>query len=158
MPFSKILNNHQLKKLIPIYKKNNIKIGFTNGCFDILHQGHVNYLEESKKLCDILIIGINSDISVKMNKGENRPLNNEKSRAKVLASLIFCDHVVVFNEKTPINLINLIKPVVLTKGGDYKELEIVGAQQIKKWNGKVSIIKFTRGASTSNIIKKFLVD
>ena len=158
MSFSKILNRQQLKKLIPVYKKNNIKIGFTNGCFDILHQGHVSYLEESKKLCDILIIGINSDNSVKINKGKGRPINNQKSRAKVLASLSFCDHIIIFNEKTPLNTINLIKPAVLTKGGDYKESEIVGAEQIKKWDGKVNIIKFIKGASTTNIINKLLVN
>jgi D-beta-D-heptose 7-phosphate kinase/D-beta-D-heptose 1-phosphate adenosyltransferase len=158
MSYNKILNKKQLIKLIQIYKKKNIRIGFTNGCFDILHQGHVNYLEESKKLCDILIIAINSDISVKVNKGKNRPINDEKSRAKVLASLSFCDHIIIFNEKTPLKIINLIKPDIITKGGDYKESEIIGAKQIKKWNGKVNIIKFTKGASTTNIIKKLPID
>ena len=151
---NKILNKQQLVKLLKIYKKNNIKIGFTNGCFDILHQGHINYLEESKKLCDILIIAINSDSSVRINKGKSRPINDQKSRAKVLASLCSSDHVIIFNEKTPLNIINLIKPAVITKGSDYKESEIVGANQIKKWGGKINIIKFTKGASTTNIIKK----
>ena len=154
---SKILNKQQLKKLIQVYKKNNIKIGFTNGCFDILHHGHVNYLEASKKLCDILIVGINSDSSVKINKGQGRPINNQNSRASVLASLNACDHIIVFNEKNPLKLIKLIEPDVLTKGGDYKESEIVGAKEIKKWNGEVNIIEFTKGASTTNTIKKFLL-
>ena len=118
---NKILNKQQLVKLLKIYKKNNIKIGFTNGCFDILHQGHINYLEESKKLCDILIIAINSDSSVKINKGKSRTINDQKSRAKVLAALCSSDHIIIFNEKTPLNIINLIKPAVITKGGDYKE-------------------------------------
>ena len=151
---NKIIKLKELKKIISEYKKDKIKIGFTNGCFDIMHSGHVQYLEETKKLCDKLIVAINSDLSVKKLKGKNRPINNEVSRARVLASLSYCDHIIIFNKSTPLDLIKSIRPDVLTKGGDYSIKNIVGAKEIKSWGGEVSIINLIKGFSTSDVIKK----
>ena len=116
--------------------------------------GHLKYLMESKKLCDKLIVAINSDESVKKIKGRNRPVNDEQSRSNLLASLSFCDHVIIFKEKTPLKLINTLKPSIITKGGDYKKENVVGYKECKKWNGQISIISFIKGVSTTKIIKK----
>jgi len=129
-------------------------IVFTNGCFDIIHSGHISYLTESKKLGDILIIGLNSDNSVKRLKGENRPINTQNDRAIVLSGLKSVDYVCIFEEDTPLNLILTIKPNVLTKGGDYKIEEIVGYEFLTQNNGEVVIIDFVDGKSTTNIINK----
>ena len=144
----------ELKKIVTEYKKKDIKVGFTNGCFDILHLGHINYLEESKKLCDKLIIAINSDSSVKKIKGKNRPINKQDARVKVLSSLNLCDHIIIFNQLTPLKIITSLKPDIITKGGDYEKEKVVGYKEIKKWNGKVHIIKFTQGMSSTSILKK----
>ena len=144
----------ELKKIVADYKRKKYKIGFTNGCFDILHKGHINYLKESKKLCDKLIIAINSDSSAKKIKGKNRPVNNQDARVKVLSALNLCDHVIIFNKPTPIELINSLKPHIITKGGDYKKKNVVGYNEIKKWKGQVRIINYTEGFSTTDIIKK----
>ncbi len=149
---NKIINIKDLKTLVEDYKKNNLTVGFTNGCFDILHYGHIKYLEETKKLCDKLIIAINSDKSVKKIKGTNRPINNEMVRAKILASLIICDHVVIFNEDTPIKIIRTLKPDLLTKGSDYKKSEIVGAKDVRSWNGRIETIKLLKKFSSTKII------
>ncbi len=149
---NKIVKKKQLSEIISHYKSKNYKVGFTNGCFDILHYGHIKYLEETKKLCDKLIIAINSDKSVKKIKGTNRPINSEMVRAKILASLIICDHVVIFNEDTPIKIIRTLKPDLLTKGSDYKKSEIVGAKDVKSWNGRIETIKLLKKFSTTNII------
>ena len=132
------------------------KIIFTNGCFDILHAGHVEYLEAAKGLGDKLIVGINSDQSVKELKGKNRPLNTLEHRAKVLASLRCVDAVVVFGDKTPIKLISAVKPDILVKGGDYKINEIVGYEEVVKSGGKVMTIPLVKGISTTKIIKKMI--
>jgi len=132
----------------------NKTIVFTNGCFDIIHSGHISYLTESKKLGDILIIGLNSDNSVKRLKGENRPINTQNDRAIVLSGLKSVDYVCIFEEDTPLNLILTIKPNVLTKGGDYKVEEIVGYEFLTQNNGEVVIIDFVDGKSTTNIINK----
>ena len=146
----------KLKKIVTDYKRKKYKVGFTNGCFDILHIGHINYLEESKKLCDKLIIAINSDSSIKKIKGKNRPINNQEDRAKVLSALRLCDHVIIFNQLTPLKLINSIKPDIITKGGDYKEKNVVGYNEIKKWQGQVYIIPYTKGKSTTGILEKLI--
>ena len=146
----------ELKKIVADYKRKKYKIGFTNGCFDILHIGHINYLEESKKLCDKLIVAINSDASIKKIKGKNRPINNQEDRAKILSVLSLCDHVIIFNQLTPIQLINSLKPDIITKGGDYKKKNVVGFNEIKKWKGKVHIINYTEGKSTTGILKKLI--
>ena len=126
------------------------RIVFTNGCFDLLHAGHVKYLEKAKKLGDILIVGLNSDESVKRLKGENRPINSFEDRAVVLAGLEMVDYVVEFSEDTPYNLIKEIKPNVLVKGADYSGKEVVGSDLVDE----VKLIEFVEGKSTTNIIKK----
>ena len=132
------------------------KIVFTNGCFDILHAGHVEYLEAARDLGDKLIVGINSDQSVKELKGKNRPLNKLEHRAKVLASLRCVDAVVVFGDKTPIKLISAVKPDILVKGGDYKINKIVGYEEVIKSGGKVMTIPLVKGISTTKIIQKII--
>jgi rfaE bifunctional protein nucleotidyltransferase chain/domain len=130
------------------------KIVFTNGCFDILHKGHVEYLSKARDLGDILIIGLNTDASVSRLKGSGRPVQDQSSRALVLASLRVVEAVVFFEEDTPYNLIDLVKPDVLVKGGDYTEENIVGADVVKANGGSVVIIPLVEGYSTSGIIKK----
>ncbi|MES2765381.1 MAG: D-glycero-beta-D-manno-heptose 1-phosphate adenylyltransferase [Bacteroidota bacterium] len=132
----------------------NRQIVFTNGCFDILHAGHVTYLEKAKRLGDILIIGLNSDKSVKRLKGESRPVNSEHDRAIVLGALKAVDFVVYFEEDTPLELIKIIKPDFLVKGGDYKIENIVGADIVQDKGGEVIVIPFVEGKSTTNIINK----
>jgi len=131
------------------------KVVFTNGCFDILHVGHIRYLQQSKSLGDLLVVGLNSDNSVKKLKGADRPLNNETDRAELLLALSCVDYVVLFDEETPFNLIKKIKPQILTKGGDYRVNEIVGADLIKKNNGQIVVIPFVPDKSTTSLINKF---
>ncbi|MEY5130820.1 MAG: hypothetical protein RL734_887 [Bacteroidota bacterium] len=128
------------------------KIVFTNGCFDILHRGHVTYLNQARDLGDLLIVGINSDESVKRLKGQERPVNMLEDRAYVLSALKSVDYVIPFEEDTPLNLINLIMPDILVKGGDYTIDRIIGAQEVLANGGKVEIIPFVPGKSTSAII------
>ncbi|MDO9577801.1 MAG: D-glycero-beta-D-manno-heptose 1-phosphate adenylyltransferase [Candidatus Cloacimonadales bacterium] len=130
------------------------KIVFTNGCFDIIHAGHVQYLAEAKALGDVLIIGLNSDDSTKRLKGKNRPINSETDRAIVLSAFSVIDYIVLFQQDTPYDLINLIKPNILVKGGDWPEDKIVGADIVKADNGKVKTLQFKAGNSTSDIIEK----
>ena len=130
------------------------KIGFTNGCFDLIHQGHIYYLKEARKKCDFLILGLNSDKSIKKIKGSDRPILSQKERSEVLENFNFIDRIVIFNEETPVKLIKKIKPSLIFKGNDYKIQEVVGHNIIKKWGGKVVLIKCIRGKSTSNIIRK----
>lgn len=133
-------------------KKKGKKIVFTNGCFDILHKGHLHYLFESKKLGDHLIVGLNSDRSVKFLKGPDRPINDQKSRAKNLLSTGIVDNVVIFDEPTPHNLIKKIIPSIITKGSDYKNKHIIGSDIVKSNNGRVVLIPFLEGYSTTKII------
>ena len=132
------------------------KIVFTNGCFDILHAGHVEYLAAAKELGDKLIVAINTDRSVRKLKGSSRPINTLAHRAKVLSSLQCVDKVVFFDEETPIKLIKTIKPDVLVKGGDYKINEIVGYEEVVKSGGKVMTIPLVKGISTTKIIQKMI--
>ena len=129
-------------------------IGFTNGCFDILHSGHVTYLEKAKSQVDYLILGLNSDSSIKTIKGKNRPIVSEADRARVLCALESIDAVIIFNESTPIKLIKEIKPDVLIKGNDYTPKSVVGAKEIKKWEGKLYLVPLLEGKSSSKIINK----
>ena len=138
-----------------LYKEQK-KIVFTNGCFDILHAGHVEYLEAAKEMGDVLIVGMNSDQSVKSLKGKNRPVNKLAHRAKVLSSLSCVDKVVVFDDETPIKLIQAIKPNVLVKGGDYKVKDIVGYKEVTALGGSVITIDLVEGLSTSKIISKLV--
>ena len=130
------------------------KIVFTNGCFDVLHFGHVHYLLEAKKLGEILVVGLNSDDSVRRLKGPSRPINGEKERAFVLAALSFVDYVVLFEEDTPENLIKAVRPDVLVKGGDYALDQIVGADFVRENGGTVTTIPFVEGFSSSQIIEQ----
>lgn len=130
------------------------KVVFTNGCFDVLHLGHIEYLLQARKQGDCLVIGLNSDTSVKRLKGENRPINNQNARAIVLAALQFIDFIILFEEDTPLNLITAIQPQVLVKGGDYTIENTVGADVVQKYGGKVIIINFVEGYSSTTIINQ----
>jgi D-beta-D-heptose 7-phosphate kinase/D-beta-D-heptose 1-phosphate adenosyltransferase len=130
------------------------KIVFTNGCFDLLHAGHVTYLEAAKKTGNKLILGLNTDRSVSSLKGPSRPVIHEQDRARVLAALAAVDAVILFDEDTPLNLINAIKPDIIAKGSDYKEFQVVGASEVKSWGGKVALIDLVAGRSTTSILEK----
>ena len=160
---NKITTVKKLHEIREEWQKNNCCICFTNGCFDILHKGHVKYLSEAKALGDILVVGVNSDDSVRqLKKGANRPVNDEASRAYLIAALEFVDVVVIFNEDTPENLINAIVPDVLVKGGDYDPKEedcnqpkyIVGRDVVLKNGGSIKTIDFVEGFSTTETLKK----
>ena len=129
------------------------KIVFTNGCFDILHRGHIDYLAKAADLGDVLIIGLNTDKSVSRIKGSGRPVQDQKSRAMILSALHFVDAVVLFNEDTPYDLIKFVKPDVLVKGSDYKPEDIVGYDIVKEKGGEIIAIDYLEGFSSSNIIK-----
>ena len=149
----KVVNQIEIKKIVEDLKSKNIKTVFTNGCFDILHVGHVRYLKESAKCGDILIVGLNSDASVKRLKGSSRPINPENDRAEVLAALGFVDYVVIFKEDTPENLLKLIQPDIYTKGADYTIETLPEAKAVLSYGGKVEFINLVEGKSTTNIIK-----
>ncbi len=147
---SKIISLQSLKKKLTSLRRSGKTIAFTNGCFDLMHIGHVKYLEKAKKQNRILIVGLNSDRSTSRLKGPTRPICPQKSRAAVLAALESVDFVVLFDEETPYKLIQAVKPDILIKGGDYKGKDVVGSDVAKK----VELIKFVKGFSTSNIIEK----
>jgi len=134
--------------------RKNKKVVFTNGCFDIIHIGHARYLKEAKDCGDILVVGLNSDESVKRLKGNSRPIISENDRAEMLSHLESVDFVIIFNEETPLNLIKKVKPDVLVKGGDWKIDQIVGSQLVLKNGGEVKSLSFIDGISTSKIIEK----
>ena len=149
----KILTWEQAKEKIAIWKAEN-DVVFTNGCFDLLHYGHLHYLAEARKLGDKLVIGLNSEDSVRRLKGPHRPINDEKTRQFQLASLQFVDAVVVFEQDTPYELIALLKPDILVKGGDWKEDQIVGSDIVLSYGGSVKSLPFVEGYSTTNIEQK----
>ncbi len=151
---SKVLELPELKRQLSIWHFFQKKIVFTNGCFDLIHPGHIDYLFQAKKLGDKLLIGLNTDESVRQIKGEHRPITDQYSRSLILASLRFVDGVILFNEATPYNLINEIKPDILVKGSDYKADEIVGSDIVKENGGRIVTIDFLEGYSTSSIIEK----
>lgn len=146
----KLVSLESLLNKLSEYQKQGKKIVFTNGCFDILHKGHVAYLQQARDLGDILIVGLNSDSSVKNLKGPDRPINNEEDRAFVLGGLASIDHLVIFTEPTPYEILSKIKPDVLVKGGDYKIGEVVGAEFARE----TCLIDFVEGYSTTRIIRK----
>lgn len=150
----KLIEKEKLDNIIKKLKSENKKIVFTNGCFDILHAGHVRYLKESKKFGDILIIGLNSDISVKKIKGESRPINPEMDRAEVLAGLEAVNYIVLFDETSPVKLLEEIKPDIYTKGADYTVETLPEAKTVLSYGGKIEFIKFLEGRSTTKIIDK----
>ena len=143
-----------MKRLVFKRKKAGKKIVFTNGCFDILHAGHVTYLEKAKRLGDILVVGLNSDSSIRRIKGPGRPVNPEGDRARVIAALEAVDFVTLFSEDTPLNLICELRPNILVKGADWKKGQIVGAKEVQSWGGKVKQIPLVPGRSTSAILEK----
>jgi rfaE bifunctional protein nucleotidyltransferase chain/domain len=144
----------ELDSLVSSLKSQNRKIVFTNGVFDIIHRGHVAYLNEAKKLGDVLIVGLNSDSSVKQIKGDSRPINNENDRAYVLVNLKAVDFAVIFEEDTPYNLIKSIVPDVLVKGGDWKPEDIVGSDIVLKSGGRVLSLSYIDDYSTTGILKR----
>lgn len=151
---SKIQNGDSVRPLLEKIKSEKKTIVFTNGCFDILHPGHVYYLNHAKNMGDCLVVGLNTDASVKRIKGPKRPLVCEKDRARVLASLESVDYVVFFDDDTPQKLIEIVKPDILVKGGDYRKDEIVGADIVKAYGGKVATIDFLDGFSTTEMISR----
>ena len=150
----RIFSREHLQSQIKWWRLINKTVAFTNGVFDILHEGHIKILAEAASFADILIVGVNSDASVKRLKGNSRPVNNQQSRSLVLASLIMIDAVVIFDEDTPLLLIKNILPDVLIKGGDYTEETIVGAGEVISNGGSVKIIPLKEGFSTTGIIEK----
>ena len=151
---SRIKSLKNLIKTLSVLKSRGKKIVFTNGCFDILHVGHVDYLSKARRLGDLLVIGLNSDSSVKKIKGKDRPINKESDRAKVLSSLYFVDYITIFSEPTPENLIKKVRPDILVKGGDWKVNDIVGSSFVRSCGGKVKTIPFVKGYSTTSVIER----
>lgn len=150
----KIVSAAALSRILSKARSRGKQIVFTNGCFDILHVGHVVYLAKAGRMGDILVIGLNSDGSVKRLKGASRPLNSQRDRAAVLSALSFVDYVTIFDEDTPESLIRRLKPDVLVKGGDWSKEIIAGADFVKAHGGKVKIVPFVKGYSTSAAIEK----
>ena len=149
-----VIEIEELNRLIEESRSDGLKIVFTNGVFDILHAGHLDYLNRSKKLGDILIVGVNTDESTKAIKGLDRPFNGEEDRAALLAGLECVDYVTLFSETTPIKLIGLLKPDLLVKGADYSADEVVGKDLVESLGGEVKLISFKEGFSTSRLIDK----
>jgi D-glycero-beta-D-manno-heptose 1-phosphate adenylyltransferase len=150
----KIISQNELDRILSIWHFHNFKIVFTNGCFDILHRGHIEYLSKAAALGDILIIGLNSDQSVKNIKGPARPVQDQETRALILASLQFVSKVVIFEESTPYELIKKIQPDVLVKGADYKPENIVGYDIVNSKGGEIVTIEFVEGQSSTELINK----
>ena len=151
---SKLHNRNSIVPILKTWENNNQKVVFTNGCFDILHLGHIDYLSKAADCGNKLIIGLNSDKSVRQIKGPTRPINDEISRAKILAALHFVSAVILFDEDTPYELIKLVQPDVLIKGSDYEVEKIVGYDIVKAKGGIINTIDFLEGYSTSGIEKK----
>jgi len=153
MTKKKIVAISNIKALVRGLRAKGKRIVFTNGCFDILHAGHVKYLEKAASLGDVLILGLNSDSSVKKIKGPCRPIVGEKDRASVVSSLGFVDYVVIFGDPTPLKLIRKIEPDVLVKGADWKAVDIVGADRVKSYGGRVVTVPLVKGRSTTRLIR-----
>lgn len=151
---SKIIDSEELVRQLAVWRFLGNKVVFTNGCFDIIHLGHIDYLSKARDLGDRLIIGLNTDDSVKRIKGDSRPITDEKSRAMILASFKFVNAIVLFNEDTPYNLINEVKPNVLVKGSDYSTHEIVGGDIVENNGGEIITIDYLEGYSTTSILDK----
>jgi D-beta-D-heptose 7-phosphate kinase/D-beta-D-heptose 1-phosphate adenosyltransferase len=150
----KILSREEARAVVRDLKAASKKVVFTNGCFDLIHVGHVRYLSEARALGDILVIGMNSDRSVRRLKGAGRPLVGERERAEVLAALEMVDYVTVFGEDTPAELIAELRPDILVKGGDYRAEEVAGKEIVEASGGRVAIIPLVRGQSTTGLIRK----
>ncbi|MFA6378556.1 MAG: D-glycero-beta-D-manno-heptose 1-phosphate adenylyltransferase [Candidatus Omnitrophota bacterium] len=153
---NKILSLDLLKKKVAALRKSGKKIVFTNGCFDLLHFGHVSYLEEIKSKDAILIVGLNSDSSIRSIKAKGRPIQPQKARARVLAALACVDYVTIFSQKTPYRVIKALQPDVLVKGADWKGKMVVGEDIVKARGGRVKLVSYVDHFSTTHIIKKIL--
>ena len=150
----KILSLSDLQEQVQAWHSQGQKVVFTNGCFDILHLGHVDYLEKARQLGDKLVLGLNTDASISRIKGPSRPLQDEMSRARVMASLLFVDAVVFFDEDTPLELIKAVQPDILVKGDDYTIENIVGQDVVTARGGEVKTVPLVKGYSTTNVVKK----
>jgi D-beta-D-heptose 7-phosphate kinase/D-beta-D-heptose 1-phosphate adenosyltransferase len=154
MKNKKIKSLKEISNIVFRLKRKKKKIVFTNGCFDILHYGHVKYLEKARKLGNCLIVGLNSDRTVRIiKKDKNRPINSQAKRAEVLEALSCIDYIVFFDEETPLNLIKILKPHIIVKGGDWKKQDVIGRDIVESYGGKVVIIPYIKGYSTTNIIE-----
>lgn len=153
---AEIIQINKIKELSSKLKKEGKTVVFTNGCFDIVHAGHVDYMEKAKALGDVLVVGVNSDSSVKRIKGEKRPIVDIKNRLRLLQGLSVIDYLCVFEEDTPLELIKSVSPSVLVKGEDWKDKGVVGEDFVKTYGGKVELIKLLPGISTSIIIDKIV--
>ena len=149
-----LISFKDINQLLTKYRRDNFKLVFTNGCFDLLHKGHLDLLSNAADFGDKLFVGLNSDTSVKKLKGDSRPIQNEKTRAQKLLELDYVNHVIIFEDLTPQKLIHTMSPDVLVKGGDYKKNEIVGAKHVISSGGVVKIVPLTLGFSTTSIIEK----
>jgi len=154
---SKILSRKRLASVLDGHRCAGQKIIFTNGCFDLLHAGHVKYLQKARELGDLLVLGLNSDQSIRRLKGEKRPLLQQTERAQILSALDCVDYVTIFSEDTPLELIHLIRPDVLAKGGDYTAAEVVGREFVESYGGELILLEFEAGKSTTNIIDEVLM-
>ena len=149
-----LISFNDINQLLTTYRRENFKLVFTNGCFDLLHKGHLDLLSNAAGFGDKLFVGLNSDTSVKRLKGDSRPKQNERTRAQKLLELEYVNHVIIFEDSTPQKLIHTMSPDVLVKGGDYKKSEIVGAKHVISNGGVVKIVPLTPGFSTTSIIEK----
>ena len=152
----KIRKREDLQRMIEDLKTKGKRIVFTNGCFDLLHVGHIRYLEEAKSLGDILVVGVNSDRSVRSLKGSNRPILPEEERAEILSGLECVSYITIFDEPTPLELISTLQPHVLVKGGDWTKESTVGKEVVERSGGEVVILPFVEGSSTSDLIETIL--
>ena len=150
----KIKNLTQLKRIVSSLKAKGRRVVFTNGCFDLLHYGHVKYLQDAKKRGDILVVGVNSDASVRKIKGRKRPVIGQNDRLRIIAALESVDYVILFKEETPLKLIKALKPDILVKGADWNKKHIVGRDIVLSHGGRVCNIKFVKGRSSTSLIKK----
>jgi len=144
---------HALDLFDPSFRETR-RLVFTNGCFDLLHRGHIYYLSRARELGDLLVVGLNTDQSVSRLKGPGRPLNDQQARAEVLGGLAFVDYIILFSEDTPLKLITSLRPDILVKGGDYKKEEIVGYKEVRSLGGRVETIPLLEGYSTSSLLDK----
>jgi D-beta-D-heptose 7-phosphate kinase/D-beta-D-heptose 1-phosphate adenosyltransferase len=152
----KIKSLNELRKIVSSLKMKGKRIILTNGCFDLLHYGHVKYLQDAKRKGEILVVAVNSDASVRRIKGPGRPIMNEKDRARIIAALESVDYVVLFRENTPLKIIRLLRPEVLVKGADWRKKDIVGRDIVLSYGGRVDTIKLIKNRSSSNFIKKIV--
>jgi D-beta-D-heptose 7-phosphate kinase/D-beta-D-heptose 1-phosphate adenosyltransferase len=151
-----VLQNTDLKKIVDLAKSTGKTVVFTNGCFDIIHGGHIEFLEKAKALGDILILGLNSDKSVRGLKGEGRPIKSQDERANILSALKYVNYITIFDEETPENLISQIRPDILVKGDDYKVDEVVGREIVEGYGARVELIPIVKGLSTTNTVEQIL--